>query len=341
MDADRRRAEVEAELSNGSWLDPRRGEMKLEEWAVAWVETRHDLRATTWARLRVSMDRQVLPRFGSTALAAISNADVRSWVAEMIAAGLSAATVRKAVFALRQCLSAAVADRRLMLNPASAVPLPSESATSPLFLSQAELERLVEKMPERYRALVLVGAYAGLRWGEAVGLTRRNVDVFRSRIIVESTAVEVAGKVMLGQAPKTKRSRRTIPVARSVMRRIDEHLTAFVDVGPGSLLFTASKGGPLFRGTFGRHVWHPAVAAAGLDGFTFHGLRHSFVAILVAAGCNVREVSEWAGHNSVAFTLTRYGGLFEDGSAEAVDRLDALLGFPTAPSAPHGGSPDT
>ena len=49
------------------------------------------------------------------------------------------------------------------------------------------------------------------------------------------------------------------------------------------------------------------------------------MAILVAAGCNVREVSEWAGHNSVAFTLTRYGGLFEDSSAEAVDRLDALL----------------
>jgi hypothetical protein len=47
--------------------------------------------------------------------------------------------------------------------------------------------------------------------------------------------------------------------------------------------------------------------------------------ILVAAGCNIREVSEWAGHNSVAFTLTRYGGLFEDGSNEAVDRLDALL----------------
>jgi len=37
------------------------------------------------------------------------------------------------------------------------------------------------------------------------------------------------------------------------------------------------------------------------------------------------EVSEWAGHNSVAFTLTRYGGLFEDGSDDAVDRLDALL----------------
>jgi hypothetical protein len=46
----------------------------------------------------------------------------------------------------------------------------------------------------------------------------------------------------------------------------------------------------------------------------------------------VREVSEWAGHNSVAFTLSRYGGLFEDGSEAAVDRLDALLG---------GGSKDS
>jgi hypothetical protein len=45
-----------------------------------------------------------------------------------------------------------------------------------------------------------------------------------------------------------------------------------------------------------------------------------------------REVSEWAGQNSVAFTLTRYGGLFEDGSEATVDRLDALLG---------GGSKDS
>jgi integrase len=77
-----------------------------------------------------------------------------------------------------------------------------------------------------------------------------------------------------------------------------------------------------------------------LDDITFHGLRHSFVAIMVAAGCNVREVSEWAGHNSVAFTLTRYGGLFEDNTDAAIDRLDALLGgFCDASEIARGGSP--
>ena len=48
----------------------------------------------------------------------------------------------------------------------------------------------------------------------------------------------------------------------------------------------------------------------------------------LTAGCNVREVSAWAGQNSVAFTLARYGGLFEDGSEAPIDRLDALLGKP-------------
>jgi len=43
---------------------------------------------------------------------------------------------------------------------------------------------------------------------------------------------------------------------------------------------------------------------AGLDDVTFHGLRHSFVAIMVAARCNVHEVSDWAGH-----TLRRHRSL--------------------------------
>jgi integrase len=123
----------------------------------------------------------------------------------------------------------------------------------------------------------------------------------------------------LDNEPKTTRSKRSMPVARSVMRRLELHLSEFVEPTSGALVFTAPAGGPLFR-SWGRTVLRPAVLRAGLDDITFHGLRHSFVAIMVAA------VSEWAGHNSVAFTLTRYGGLFEDNADAAIDRLDALLG---------------
>jgi|SRR5215217_5646430 len=63
-------------------------------------------------------------------------------------------------------------------------------------------------------------------------------------------------------------------------------------------------------------------AQSDVPKITLHGLRHSFVAILVAAGCNVREVSEWADHNSAAFTSPATAVCFEDGSDAAVDRLD-------------------
>ncbi len=274
--------------------------------------------------MEVTLAKQVLPRFGSVPINKITNSEVRSWLTAMLADGCSPATARKAVFALRQCLAAAVEDERISMNPAMAVPLPSERQKPARYLSQVEVERLVSEMPPEYAALILVGAYAGLRWGEAIGLRRCDIGVDRSRIYVTHTAVEVHGKITLDNEPKTTRSKRIVPIARSVMSRIQDHLDGYVEPQSDALLFTSPGGGPLFR-AFGNRVLRPAVRRAGLDDITFHGLRHSYVAIMVAAGCNVREVSEWAGHNSVAFTLTRYGGLFDDGSDAVIDRLDASL----------------
>ncbi|GAB2594262.1 tyrosine-type recombinase/integrase [Microlunatus antarcticus] len=323
-DAERRKAEIEVGLGRGTWQDPKRGEVLLKQWVAEWLPTRHDLRATTKARLELTMAKQVLPRFGSAKIGGITNGEIRGWVSDLLTAGLLAASTRKAVFALRQTLEAAIADGRILHNPADKVPLPSERQKRARYLSQQEVERLVSELRDRDRALVLVGAYGGLRWGEAAGLRRRDIDPLRSRIRVEGTAVQLGGTITLDNEPKTARSKRSVPLARSVMRRIEHHLDEYVDADPNSLVFTAPGGGPLFR-AWSQNTLAPAARRAHLEGITFHGLRHSFVAIMVAAGCNVREVSEWAGHNSVAFTLTRYGGLFEDGTDAAVDRLDALL----------------
>lgn len=146
VEAERRKAEIELELGCGTWLDPRRGEMRLGVWAADWLLTRHDLRATTHARLATTLDCQVLPRFGSTPLAKITKRRSPRVGGGDAGQRLSAATVRKAVFALRQCLAAAMADRRIAVNPAVHVPLPSERGNVPRYLSQDEVERLVEEV---------------------------------------------------------------------------------------------------------------------------------------------------------------------------------------------------
>ena len=54
VDAERRKAEIELDVGNGLWRDPRRGEIRLEKWAADWSQTRHDLRLTTRTRLEIT-----------------------------------------------------------------------------------------------------------------------------------------------------------------------------------------------------------------------------------------------------------------------------------------------
>jgi len=171
---------------------------------------------------------------------------------------------------------------------------------------------------------VLLGAHGGLRWGELAGLRRGRVDVLQSRVTVADTASDVGGRITFGE-PKTAKSRRVVPVARTIMREVEQHLAEHTAPAADALVFTSATGGPLYRGTFWPSVWAPAVRAAGLEGLRIHDLRHTFVAIMTAAGANPKEVSVWAGRSSVAFTLDRYGHLYDDHSDDVADRIDALL----------------
>ena len=75
-------------------------------------------------------------------------------------------------------------------------------------------------------------------------------------------------------------------------------------------VFTSDKGGVLRPSNFQVKVWLPTVRAAGLAPLRPHDLRHTAVALWIAAGANPKEVSVRAGHTSVSFTLDRYGHLF-------------------------------
>jgi integrase len=183
---------------------------------------------------------------------------------------------------------------------------------------------LANEIDPRFRTLVFLAAYGGLRFGELAGLRRRRVDLLRGRVVMIETLVEANGRFILGE-PKTQRSRRTVPLPRVVVE-LDNHLQSYVGTTPDALVFTGEKGAPLRRAGFRRFYWQPATQKAELEGLKVHELRHTFVALWVAAGVNPKEVSIRAGHSSVAFTFDRYGHLYEDAGDDVPDRLDALLG---------------
>jgi integrase len=86
---------------------------------------------------------------------------------------------------------------------------------------------------------------------------------------------------------------------------------------PTDYVFHAPAGGPLRINGFRYRVWRTAVMAAGLTGLRIHDLRHTAVALWIAAGASPKEVAARAGHTSVSFVLDRYGHLFPGSGGQA------------------------
>jgi integrase len=93
---------------------------------------------------------------------------------------------------------------------------------------------------------------------------------------------------------------------------------------PDDHVFKAPQGGTLRIVAFRNRTWRPATEAAGLTGLRIHDLRHTAVALWIAAGASPKEVAVRAGHTSVSFTLDRYGHLYPEAEMRLRDRLDTL-----------------
>jgi integrase len=321
-DALRFLTEIENRKFKGTWTDPTLGRVRFREWLQEWWATTTNLRPTTAVRDETYLRLYVLPRFGDLPLAAIGQRDVRAWVADLTARGLAPATVVKAYHLFGKVLAGAVDAGMIAQSPCRRVSLPKIEREEMRFLTPVEIARLADAIRPSYCALVLVGAYGGLRIGELAGLRRERVDLLRGTVEVAEIMTEVAGKLQIGP-PKTRASRRTVGLPRAVVNVLAEHLAPGGQ--PTGFVFTSPQGGPLRVAGFRYRIWRPATKKAGLEGLRIHDLRHTAVALWIAAGASPKEVAVRAGHSSVSFTLDRYGHLYPESDASLRDRLDALF----------------
>jgi integrase len=319
-DAQRFLTEMENHKLKGTWTDPALGRVLFRDWLGEWWATTTNLRPTTRERNETLLRRYALPRFADLALVAISQRDVRAWVAELSGRGLAPATVQKAYQLLGKVMGAAVDAGMVMQTPCRRVPLPKVEREEMQFLTAAEIARLADAIDQRYRALVLVAADGGLRIGELAGLRRRRVDLLRGTVEVAEIVTEAEGVLRFGP-PKTRAGRRTVGLPRAVVDELAAHL---VRAEPEAFVFAALEGGPLRVHGFRARVWRPATRRAELDGLRIHDLRHTAVALWIAVGANPKEVAARAGHTSVSFTLDRYGHLYPEADTALRDRLDSL-----------------
>ncbi len=324
VDADRWLAQVETDKARGQWVDPAHGRITFAPWFAEWMATGTDLRPNTLALYEYLGRRYLLPAFGSMELAKITAIDIRRWLAGIRGTKLSANTVAKAYRLLKNVMTTAADDGLIGRSPCLVKGAGTEHLPEMKFATVDEVAELADAVGPRYRVLVLLAAFGGLRWGELAGLRRRRVDLLHRTVTVAEIVTEVNGRLDIGP-PKTEAGRRTVVLSAFLIDELATYLDRRGQIGPDDLVFPAVEGGLMRRSNFRRRTWEPATRAVGVHGLRFHDLRHSAGTLSAVAGATTKELMARMGHSSPrAALIYQHATAERDGAiADALDRLVA------------------
>lgn len=325
VDGQRWLDEVTASVLTGQYVDPRAGRETFEAYAEQWRADKPHRPGTAKA-VKQHLQRYAYPAFGKRRLSSITTSNVQSWATGLTKTHkLAPSTVRTVFNTVAAVFRAAAKDRKIARTPCEDIDLPAIPRKKITPLSVAQVLALAKHMPDRYRALVVVGAGTGLRPGELFGVQVRHVNFLKRTLDVEQQVQQTAGHGVRVCELKTASSYRTVPLPQVVIDALAQHLRDFPSEHDG-FVFTAPQGGPIAYTHFMDNAWRRAVKAAGLPAGTGpHALRHAYASALIAGGESVKVVSERLGHTNAAMTLNVYAHLFPDSEDRTRRAIDAAF----------------
>ncbi|MFE7772866.1 tyrosine-type recombinase/integrase [Streptomyces sp. NPDC057445] len=294
-------ANRQSELRAGDWTDPDAAKVPFGSYAATWI-TERGISASTADLYRSLLRNHLAPTFGGVALADITPAMVRAWRVARLDAGAGASSVAKSYALLRAVLMTAVEDRLIRRNPCrvkgASVATTPERPTATV----QEVYALAGAIQPRYRALVLLAAFTGLRWGELIGLRRRDLDFDAGALRVRRNVAELHSGKRLVKEPKSDAGKRTVAIPAVIVTDMATHLAVFAEPGPDGRVFIGAKRATPRRNHFNK-VWRKACDQAGIKGLHFHDLRHTGNTLAAATGASTRELMTRMGHSTARAAL--------------------------------------
>jgi integrase len=271
------------------------------------------------ASYRQSLRKRVYPEIGDYPVERVTTDVLQALVDKWAAAGLSSSSIRNTVTAIRVVTRQAATRKWIPADPVPGLDLPGERGRRERVVDPADVPVMLGALPADDRPVWAVAFMAGLRAGEIRALDWQDVDLAAGVIRVRRSWCDKSRGFV---APKSTAGTRTVPMAGALRDELLEW-RARAPAATG-LVFGRDAETPRNHSTMIRRA-RVAWEKAGMAPLGLHEARHSAVSMWVAAGLNATAVSKYAGHSSIAFTLSRYVKLFEGQEREAAAVMDAYL----------------
>lgn len=246
--------------------------------------------------------RWILPRWKSYRLRDVKAVAVEEWLKTLPLTNGSRAKIRNIMHAI---FNHAIRWEWHSQNPIARVRQSAKRSRTPVVLTVAQIQALLENLREPIRTMVLVDVSTGLRVGELLALQWRDIDFENLEIsVTRSISLQHIGEC------KTEASRKPVPMDAEIAEALWRwrHNSGYPKLEDWVFASPAKNGEqPYWPGTLYRAHLAPAASAAGIKGkIGWHTFRHTFATLLKANGEDVKTVQELLRHANSAVTMNVY-----------------------------------
>jgi integrase len=266
-----------------------------------------------------NLDNHIFAALGEVPLRDINRSHVESCLSRLQQAGYAVSTLRSVRATISAVMEAAFGRRYVTNNPAHGIRIREvDSKREPRYYRAPEIQKLLFRLADPCRTVVLVAVSTGLRIGEILGLRWRRIDLLRNTI-------EVAETYSSGEfgPPKTRSSHRTIPISRSLAEVFKRLRPPSCE--PEALVFVTSKGTPLNSKNLYNRQLAPTCDELELPRVSWHSFRHSHATLLHDTGESLKTAQSLLGHSDLETTLGVYTHAIPDSQKRAVERVAGVL----------------
>jgi integrase len=319
----------------GVFIEP--ASIGLSEYLNKWLEdvAKPRLRESTFSSYEAVLKNYVKPTLGAKRLSDIQAYEVQKLYNDLKKQGLSSRTVRYAHVVFSSAMKQAIKWKMLMQNPCDLCELPRLEKTEMKYLSPEETTKFLDVAKEtKHFVLFLLIIESGMRPEEYLALQWKDIDFQQQALSVRRAIVwKRKGGGFTFTEPKTKKSRRSIPISNSVInalkvhrrKQLEEKLKLGSVYGKLDLVFASEVGTPIQpKNLLDRH-FRPLLTKAELPSLRLYDLRHTTATLLLSAGENPKVVSERLGHASIVLTLDTYSHVLPTMQESATGKLEKMM----------------
>jgi integrase len=310
------------------------------------------LEAATIKGYEEHLNLHMLPFIGAKKLSELTAPAINAFADRLRDEGRSAEMIRRTVRSLGSIFKEARRRGLSSVDPTAGIDLHLPDRDDPRVVAptKPELQAIIAGADGRWRPLILVGIFCGLRASELRGLRWADVD-FDAREINVTQRADIFHKI--GKL-KSKAGYRSVPCPPMVLNALREWRLV-CPKGDLGLVFPTGNGNVESHSNIVQRGFEPIQIAAGiteskevknehgkpvLDGagkpvlergakYGMHALRHACASLWIENGMNPKRIQKLMGHSSIQQTFDRYGHWFTDSDADqraAEDIQIRLLG---------------